>query len=92
MRYYLERTVRSYQRQAGLTSVLGLKYPYWSSSSRGPFSAVTDEGVREDDELSHDCGDGDFRRFAGFSERGFSLGWQRENPVSFVVSECQSVV
>jgi hypothetical protein len=64
-------------RRQGLTTglpnptdavIAWLEYPYWSSGSRCPFPAVSDEGVCEDDELSHDCGDGDFRRFPGFSE------------------------
>jgi len=47
---------------------LHLEYPFWSSWFLRPFATLFEEGVGEDDELSHDGGDGDLGGFSGFDQ------------------------
>src|ERR1700735_20154 len=51
------------------THVVSVLVKFW----RGPFSLITDEGVGEDEELSHDRHDGDLGGFSGF-DHGFVFG------------------
>ena len=41
-----------------------LEYPCWSRKRWCPFTAVSEQCVGEEEELSHDGGDGDFGGFA----------------------------
>ena len=48
---------------------------------RGPFSQAADEGVGEDEKLSHDCHDGDLGGFSGFDHSlvfGLEFGVQSD--------------
>ena len=51
------------------------KCPCWSRGGWGPFSLTADEGVCEDEKLSHDCHDGDLGGFSGF-DHGLVFGFE----------------